>query len=150
MEKIHLERTFEAPPEKVWELIVDPDQYREWTAAFSPGSEFIGSWEKGSKIRFVAADSSGTMNGMLSEIAESIWPEYISLRHLGLLVDGVEDTDSPMARKWTPAYENYRFRRTPEGGCVFEVDQDIPEDALDEFTESWEKALDRMAHQLRT
>lgn len=150
MIRIHLERAFQAGPELLWELVVDPDHYRFWTDAFSPGSGFDGDWIKGSSIRFVAEDENGIESGMLSEIAESQWPEFISIRHVGLVMNGVNDYDSPLAREWSPAFENYRFIPKEDGTSIFEVEQDLPEEQADEFKVSWEKAFDRMAIRLKT
>jgi len=145
MIRIHLERSFQAAPELLWELVVDPDHYRFWTEAFSSGSVFVGDWTKGSAIRFVAEDENGIESGMLSEIAESQWPAFISIRHLGLVMNGVNDYDSPLAREWSPAFENYRFIPKDDGTSIFEVEQDLPEEQAEELKISWEKAFDRMA-----
>ena len=83
MKKIQLEKTFQATPERLWELIVDADHYRSWTAVFTEGSDFVGDWSAGSKMRFVADDPSGIEGGMLSEISESRWPEFLSIHHVG-------------------------------------------------------------------
>jgi hypothetical protein len=37
--------------ELVWETMLSPDGYRVWTAAFTEGSYFSGSWEQGQKIQ---------------------------------------------------------------------------------------------------
>ena len=150
MIRIQLERAFHVGPELLWELVVDPDHYRFWTEAFSEGSDFDGDWTKGSKIRFVAEDENGIESGMLSEIAESQWPEFISIKHVGLVMNGIDDYDSPVAREWSPAFENYRFIPKEDGTCIFEVEQDLPEEQAEEFKGSWEKSFDRMAMRLET
>lgn len=48
---------------------------------------------------------------MTSEIAESRKPEFISIKHLGVVLAGKEDTTSEEAKKWAPAYENYTLTR---------------------------------------
>ncbi|MGH2317808.1 SRPBCC domain-containing protein [Planococcus sp. SE5232] len=150
MIRIHLERAFDVGPELLWELVVDPDHYRFWTETFSEGSTFYGEWTKGSAIRFVAEDENGMENGMLSEIAESQWPEFISIKHVGVVMDGADDYDSPLAQEWSGAFENYRFIPQSDSTCVFEVEQDLPEEQAEEFKENWEKSFDRMATRLET
>lgn len=150
MIRIHLERAFDVGPELLWELVVDPDHYRFWTNTFSEGSDFNGDWTKGSNIRFVVEDENGIESGMLSEIVESQWPEFISIRHVGLVVNGVNDYDSPLAREWSPAFENYRFISKEDGTCIFEVEQDLPEETAEEFKGNWEKSFDLMAMRLET
>lgn len=126
MIRIHIERNFHVGPEVLWELEVDPDHYRFWTEAFSEGAGFDGDWTKGSSIRFVSEDENGTESGMLSEIVESQWPDFISIEHPGMIMNGVNDYDS-MAREWSPAIENYRFILKEEGRCTIVVEQDLPE-----------------------
>jgi hypothetical protein len=46
---------------------------------------------------------------MTAEIAENRPFEFVSIRHLGIIKDGVDDTESPASRAWTPAFENYTF-----------------------------------------
>ena len=150
MIKIRLERDFNVAPELLWELVVDPDHYRFWAESFSEGSTFYGEWTKGSKIRFVGEDENGLENGMISEIAESRWPEFISIKHVGLVMGGVDDYDSPTAREWTPALENYTFTSKEDGTCTFEVEQDVPEEEAEEFKANWENSFDRMAIRLQT
>lgn len=145
MKRLQMERKFNATQQKLWELIVDPDHYRTWTKVFSEGSDFIGDWSRGSKMRFVAEGELITENGMLSEIVESIWPEFLSIRHIGLILDGIEDYDSPFAKKWTPALENYRLTSKDDGKCVFELELEIPDEEFDGFKESWERAFNLMA-----
>lgn len=94
-----------APRRKVWDAMLSPDGYRYWTAAFMEGSYFEGSWDKGSRIRFLAPNG----DGMVAEIAENRLLEHVSIRHLGIVKDGADDTTSPEATAWAPAYENYTF-----------------------------------------
>lgn len=103
--------TINAPVARVWDSMLDPEPYRVWTSVFTTGSHYTGSWDKGATIRFLDPNRSG----MLAEIAENRRHEFISIRHLGMIDAGVEDTTSESVRAWAPAYENYTFRATPEG-----------------------------------
>lgn len=150
MQKLKLEKSFQATPEQLWELIVDPDHYRFWTETFCKGSDFVGDWSEGSKMLFVSDDGTNMENGMFSIVAASQWPEYISLHHIGLLINGAEDCDSPMAKMWTPSYENYRLVKQPNGMCTFDLEQDVPESEITDFRELWSKALDAMEQRLLT
>lgn len=150
MVRIHLERTFNVGPELLWELVVDPDYYRFWTESFSEGSEFVGDWTKGSDIRFITEDENGKESGMLSEIVESQWPEFISIKHVGIVVNGVNDSDSPLAQEWSGSFENYRFIPKEDGTSIFSVEQDFPEEQAEEFTVNWEESFDRMAVLIET
>ena len=46
---------------------------------------------------------------MTSVIAENRPHEFISIKRLGSIKNGIEDIDSEEARKWAPSYENYSF-----------------------------------------
>jgi hypothetical protein len=143
MKKMHFEISIRASPERVWNAIVDDKNFREWTSAFHEGSYFEGSWEKGNAIRFLALNEKGEKEGMVSEIAESRKYSFISIRHLGYILGGVEDTTSEAVRKWAPAYENYTL--TPLGEITkFEVDIDAGDDLFEMFSEMWPKALEKL------
>lgn len=141
MQRVELTKKINAPRELLWEAIVDPDHYKVWTATFQEGSAFDGDWSKGSRIDFYLETEEGSKSGMISEIAESTWPEFISIRHLGLIKDGVIDTDSDEAKKWAPAYENYTFESIDDASSQFIVAFDVEEENKDMFVDMWEKAL---------
>lgn len=149
MKQLHFSISINAPKEKVWEAVVGKDTYPLWTEPFFPGSNIEGSWDKGAKIRFVALNEFGKTDGMTSEIAENKLHEYISIRHLGIIKNGVEDTTSDEVKQWTPSLENYTFRDM--GGTTdFLVDLDVPEFMADTFTEMWGDALARLKEVVET
>ena len=94
-----------APRARVWDIMLDPETYKAWTSAFCEGSYFVGSWDEGAKIQFLSPSG----DGMTAVIAENRPHEFVSIRHLGVIEKGVEDTSSAKVRAWAPAYENYRF-----------------------------------------
>lgn len=108
--KQHFDILIQAPRQQVWSTMLEAPTYEQWTSAFCEGSRFEGSWEQGARIRFL--DPSG--NGMVSEIAEHRPAEFVSIRHLGFIENGKEDTTSEAVRAWAPCYENYTF--TDEAG----------------------------------
>ena len=67
--------------------------------------------------------------------------EFISIRHIGMVVNGVEDTESETVRAWAPAYENYTLVAVPEGTRIV-VEQDVPEDFEQSLAEVWPKAFE--------
>jgi uncharacterized protein YndB with AHSA1/START domain len=140
MKTLEFSETIDATPEEVWHAMLDQDTYRIWTTAFAEGSRYKGGWNTGDRIRFVDAEGK---EGIVSEIAESRRYEFVSIRHLGILKDGVEDTDSEEARKWAPAYENYTF--TPkDNGTEVSVAIDTTEEYEDWMREAWPKALAKL------
>jgi hypothetical protein len=110
--------------------------YKMWTAVFCEGSYYEGTWTAGDRIRFLAPNGSG----LSSVIAESRPPEYVSIKHLCEIIDGVEDTTNDRARGWTNAFENYTF--TAVGGeTEVSVAMDIPSEYEAYMRETWPKAL---------
>ena len=143
MKKLHLSITIKAPIEKVWETTIGKDTYPLWTEVFYPGSNIDGSWKKGSKVHFIGPNENGKNDGMVSEIAEVRKPEFISLKHIGFLKNGVEDTTSPEVKAWTPSFENYTLKYTG-GKTEFTVDMDTTDDFYDYFQQTWPKSLAKL------
>lgn len=136
MKTLTFEITIQAPRAVVWDTMLGPEGYRRWTAAFSEGSHYVGAWEQGAKIRFLAASG----DGMTSEIAENKPGLFVSIRHLGMIENGVEDTTSDKVRAWAPAYESYRFSDSA-GGCQVSVALDTAPDWEQYMLDTYPKAL---------
>lgn len=137
MQKIYFSIFINAPVEKVWNTMLEDATYRQWTIAFAPGSQYVGSWEQGSEIKFLSEDFK---QGMYSRIRENRLHEYISIEHIGIVMDGVVDTTSDMVKKWAPSTENYTFKKV-DGGTELSVDMDIDDEYKESFEVSWPKAL---------
>ncbi len=144
MQKIHFSITINAPVEKVWDTMFGDATYREWTAVFNPGSYFKGDWSEGSKILFLGPDPSGQgEGGMSSQIKINRKHEFVSIEHLGLIKNGVEDTTSEEVKKWTPSFENYTFINK-NGNTEVLVDLDIADEWEEMFRDLWPKALQKL------
>ncbi len=142
MQKIHFSIQIQAPREKVWGVMLNKDTYSKWTVPFNPGSQYKGSWEEGSEIRFIGKDEEGRdeESGMYSRIKENRLHEFLSIEHIGIIKNGVVDTTSDEVKKWTPAFENYTFTEK-DGGTEVSVDMDINDDYKSMFEDMWPKAL---------
>ncbi|MFG5409068.1 SRPBCC domain-containing protein [Piscinibacter sakaiensis] len=136
MKTLHFETTLQATPARVWDELLGPDGYRAWTAAFGEGSHFVGSWDEGARIRFLGPSG----DGMSAEIAEHRPQALVSIRHLGVITGGVEDTTSDSVRAWAPAYETYRLTEVP-GGCLLSVSVDTAPQWEAHMQETFPKAL---------
>lgn len=141
MHKIHPSVFINAPREKVWDTMLSDATYREWTKPFNAGSYFEGSWDEGSKILFKGTNDKGEVDGgMVSRIAVSRKPEYVSIEHLGVIIGDKEVTDDPQYKDWAGAHENYTFTEK-DGGTELLVDLDVTEDMATDMGAMWEKAL---------
>lgn len=144
MKKIKMNVEINAPREAVWDAIVNDEKYRLWTRAFTEGSFFEGGWNKGDAIRFLMINKDGQKEGMVAEIAESIYPRFISIKHLGYVANGVDDTTSDAIKAWTPAYENYTLEALDGGRTLFTVEADSTDEFYQMFTDLWPKALQNL------
>jgi uncharacterized protein YndB with AHSA1/START domain len=133
MKKLHFSVHIAAPRPRVWDLMLAPDTYRQWTEAFCEGSYYEGSWEKGAVIRFLSPGG----EGMRAEIVEHRPLEHLSLLHRACITATGEQA-LPEA-----AYENY-YLTDAAGGTQLrvEMDADEPHEAL--FAGMWPRALERL------
>lgn len=144
MNKLHFKIEINAQKEKVWNTMLEDKTYRIWTEPFNPGSYYKGDWSKGSKILFLGPDpETGKEGGMVSRIAENKLYEFISIEHLGIINDGIEDTTSEEVKKWTPAFENYTFKEK-NGATEVIVQMDINDEYKEMFEGMWPKALQKL------
>ncbi len=144
MHKLHFSIYIKASREKVWNTMLEDASYREWTKPFQEGSYYKGDWSEGSKMLFLGPNPmDGQEGGMVSRIIENRLHEFLSIEHLGIIVNGIEDTESEEARKWTPAYENYTFL-DKDGGTELLIEMDTDEKLKDDFERMWPQALERL------
>lgn len=143
MEKLQFKIDINAPKEKVWDKMLEDKTYRIWTEEFTPGSHYIGSWEEGSKILFLGPTNDGKLGGMISRIKENKLHKFISIEHLGEVLDGVEDTTSDRVKIWAGALENYTFI-DKDDKTELVVDMVINEEFKEMFEGMWPKALQKL------
>lgn len=142
MQKLHFSVKIKAPKETVWHTMLDKETYNQWTEPFSPGSHYEGSWDKGSKILFLGPGEKGLM-GMVSRIKDNQPYKFISIEHVGVVNNGIEDTSSEEVKKWAGALENYTFSES-SGITEVVIDTDSNEEYAEMFSQMWPKALDKL------
>lgn len=136
---LHFSKTIDAPREKVWDALIESESFKAWTAPFMEGSYYEGSWNTGDRIRFLAPDGSG----MSSVIAENRPHEFISIKHVGEVKNGVDDVESESVRRWAPAFENYTLKNVG-GATELDIDIDVTPDYEQFMQETWPIALDKL------
>ena len=139
MEKKEFRISIDAPREKIWNILWGEATYPVWTSAFAEGSRAETDWKKGSRAIFY----DGKNNGMISSIADNRPNEYMSIKHLGTIKNGVEDMDSEETKQWAGALENYTLKNN-QGKTELIVDIDISGQYKDYFLKTWPKALDKV------
>lgn len=130
MKKHQYSVTIHAPRQVVWDTMLQPETYQQWTTGFCEGSYYEGSWEAGSSIRFLGPSG----EGMKAVIAENRPLAFISIRHLSCFTKEKEDI---MAEA---LFENYTFREV-DGGTELLVDIDCLEAYESMFEEMWPRSL---------
>ncbi len=146
MEKLQYKISINAPASKVFDMMLgisNKSSYEQWTALFNPTSSFEGTWDKGSKMLFVGTDEKGEKGGLVSEIADHISNQYISIRHYGLVQGNMEITNGPEVDKWANGFENYTFEES-NGTTTVTVDLDTTDEFIDYMNENYPKALEKL------
>lgn len=146
MKKLQFKIAINTSAKKVYEAmlgLIDKSSYEHWTSAFNPTSTFEGSWNKGSKIYFIGTDENGKKGGMVSEVAENKFAEFVSIRHYGFLDGDTEITSGKEVEKWAGGMENYSFEEN-QGITTVTVDIDVIEEYLDYFNNTYPKALEKL------
>lgn len=143
MEKLQFKVSINAPAAKVYDQMLglsSKSSYEQWTAMFNPTSTYEGSWDKGSKIRFIGVDEQGEKGGMVSRIAENHANQFVSIQHYGLIQGNAELTEGPDVEKWANGFENYTFEANGAMTTVT-VDLDTTDDFVEYMNEHYPKAL---------
>jgi uncharacterized protein YndB with AHSA1/START domain len=141
-EILHFEVNINCNAEKVFKTITDPGTFREWTTEFNPSSHYEGSWEKGSRIKFLGTNQNGVTEGMISRIREIIPNKFISIEHIGIVQNDTEIIRSENIG-WKDLLENYNLTET-DGKTLLSVDVDSDKDFRAYFMETWPKALEKL------
>ena len=139
MERKNFSISINASRAKIWDVLWSDSSYRQWTSVFAEGSRAETDWKKGSKVLFV----DGAGDGMVSTIIENIPNEFMSIKHLGEVKNGIEDTASEKVKQWAGAMENYTLTEV-DGKTELNVDMDIAEEYKDYFLTTWPKALQKV------
>ncbi|MFN8206577.1 MAG: SRPBCC family protein [Bacteroidales bacterium] len=143
LEKLHFEYSILAKTDRVYQAMLDPEYYKQWSAEFNPGSYFQGSWEKGSKILFLGTGPDGKPGGMVSRIKENIPNRFVSIEHLGMYKDGKEVFTGKDVEEWAGALENYSFI-SRDDYTILRVDMDSGKEFSGYFKETWPRAVDKL------
>jgi hypothetical protein len=113
--------------------------YRKWTSVFSEGSYAETDWKEGSKVLFL----DGKGHGMVSRIEKNLPNEFMSIKHLGEIKQGQENTGSDENTSWAGAMENYSLKED-NGITQLTVELDAEEDYKKYFLETFPKALEQV------
>jgi uncharacterized protein YndB with AHSA1/START domain len=128
-----------ATTERVWDVLLNDDTYRQWTSYFCEGSCYKGELKQGGKIHFLTPDGSG----MYSKII--IYTPYsnILFQHIGEVVNFVEQPIDEATEKWTGAFENYILKSNGSKTTLI-AEIDLTPEHVDFFKKSFPKGLSKI------
>lgn len=106
MEQLEFKIIIDAPREVVWNILIGRETYPISTSVFCEGSKVETDWKVGSKALFLDNKNSG----MSSVIEENIPYSFLSIKHLGEVKNGVEDTESDQVKTWAGCHEIYTLK----------------------------------------
>lgn len=132
--------TIDAPKEKVWEVLWSDETYNQWTTFFSPTSSFKTDWKVGGETRFVDMNSG---DGMFSSIKELKEIELVNFLHLGMIKDGVVDTESDEVKDWVGVTERYELIEN-NGKTQLNVEMKTKEEYVDFMNQGFERGLNKI------
>ena len=138
MEKLRYQIEIDAPAEKVWDILWNEKTYSQWTYYFSPDSNMVTDWEVGGKTYFT---DSSKKNGMVSTIERIEEPKYLIFKHLGEMVNGVEDVDSEKVKAWNGSLEAYYLEEN-NGKTTLKVELDSNDEFKEMFDNGFKKGLE--------
>lgn len=123
MRKIHFSIDINASRARIWDILWSAETYPLWTSVFTEGSSVETDWQEGSKVLF----HDGKGNGMSSRIDRLIPGSHLAFQHLGIVKDGVEESNTV----WSGAMETYTLQEKGYG-TELSVSVDI-EDAYESY-----------------
>ncbi len=129
-----------APKEKVFEVLVDDECTKHWFAEFGEGAHAETTWEEGSKAAFT--DDSGS--GLVGVVMVNRPGEILSVKYTGIVVDGLEDYDSELAKEVKDTMETYVLTEK-EGITTLSVDVDMSDEYYDIMSEAWDNAIKKIS-----
>lgn len=142
--KVEKSVTISATQERIWETLIGPETYKDWTTAFCAGSYYVGDWSEGSTMRFLGpSPEDGEEGGMLCKIITHEPGRHIRAEHYGVIGKGVEIFEGPIYDEWIPSVEEYWL--DPSGSeWTLRIAADVPPSYVEFFSDAWDKALARV------
>ncbi|MDO5654991.1 MAG: hypothetical protein Q4G27_02495 [Flavobacteriaceae bacterium] len=124
----------QASPQKVWNALFDPQNYRLWTNAFHPGTYYLGELKEKNEILLLTNEG----HGMFS-ILDTYKPfEQLTFMHQGEIVDGKKAEVI-----YENAFESY-FLHEIKNGTQLNVSLNCEEEYIEKMNQLFPKALKRV------
>ena len=126
-------KEFNAPIQKVWDVLWNKDTYSQWTSAFSGSSTMEGTLRQGEKILFL--DNKG--NGMVVKVETMNEPHELVFKVLGEMQNG----DEKISENEESGYEKY-YLSEADGKTILTVSLNTSEEYREHMENGFNKGLD--------
>jgi uncharacterized protein YndB with AHSA1/START domain len=138
METLTFKINIIASPEKVWQSLWQPENYKIWTNPFCTGSYYkTDSFTEGNKIHLLTPSGEG-MYSILDRIEEN---HFLAFKHLG---DIKNFEEMPITTEsWSGAMETYTLNKT-DNGTELTVNVDTIEKYIDFMNNTFPLALNEL------
>ncbi len=124
-----------ATPEKIWDILWNPETYSKWTHAFQPDCVMKSDWKIDGETYFLDKTEK---NGMIATISSLNKPFEVVFKHLGMLENGVADRNSKAVVDWIGLQEKYFI--TPLDGGLVKLQMEVQ--TFPEYEEMMDKGFD--------
>jgi len=125
---------------EIWKALWDDSYYRDWASVFFEGSYVItDNWKEGSKVLFLSPDQSG-----IYSIIETHIPNKIMMfKHIGNVINGMEQPVDDETKKWSGTKEIYTLIEGIDCNTLT-VEIDVLDKHLDFMNTTFPKALEKI------
>ena len=128
-----------ASNDKVWNVLILDEYNREWYSAFSEGTHAETDWKVGSKVVFFDKSK----DGMIGKIIENEPGKSLVIEYDGVIMQGLEDYDSEVAKKVKGGQESYILTDV-DGATNLAISSDMDPEYYEMMSEQWDVALDKI------
>ena len=132
MKKLEFTIEINASAEKVWDVLWEDENYRNWTSTFIKGSYYKGELQEGNEILFLSPGE----HGMFAVVEKMTPLKSMHFKHYGEVLDGVRQERTYDEN----AIEQYDLTET-EVGTKLTVTINTEEEYITYFTNSFPRAL---------
>ena len=128
-----------ASSEKVWNVLILDEYNKEWYSAFSEGTHAETDWKVGSKVVFFDKSK----DGMIGKIIENEPGKSLVIEYDGVIMQGLEDYDSEVAKKVKGGQESYILTDV-DGATNLAISSDMDPEYYEMMSEQWDVALEKI------
>lgn len=138
METLSYTIEINASKNKIWDVLWSPETYPEWTRYFAPDCQMKTDWQIGGKTYFTDAQG----NGMVATIDLLDEPNAVVFKHLGMIENGVEDTESATVKQWSGIQEKYFLTGLDNGMVKLQAETQTTDEWKDHMNTGFTKGLE--------